>query len=271
MISRALTRRSFLLFATLALYGAALGAQAVPARPDSAGVVVGTVRSWNRGRTVARAIVTLERVEDARTPALVQALSDSTGRFLLRVPASGRYLLLARALHAEASGSTHLPVHVRGGDTVRIDVFIPPYGFDPARRQAQLDTLAENQARWSNHRPAVYRATIGWSCFCLGGGVGEWTLEVGPDSTVVLQTPRDGGPRPPIMSVDSLFEWLKGELRDPDRGVTVRYDAVLGYPADIHTDTIYLFTDSWTRVQLRGVVSVPASKPKRSSRSGARR
>jgi hypothetical protein len=141
-------------------------------------------------------------------------------------------------------------VHVRGGDTLRIDLFVPPYGFDPARQEAELDSLARNRARWHDKAPREYRVTIKWECFCLGGA-GEWTLGVRPETTVVLQKPAGAGGQPPIASIDSLFEWLESEIRDPDRDVEVRYDATFGYPTSIDTDTRSFFTDMWTRVQVR--------------------
>jgi len=44
--------------------------------------------------------------------------------------------------------------------------------------------------------------------------------------------------------------------------VMVRYDAKLGYPREIHTDTRWSITDSWLQTRLDGVhpVTPPGSK-----------
>jgi hypothetical protein len=62
----------------------------------------------------------------------------------------------------------------------------------------------------------------------LGGGAGDWALEVQPETTLVLRRPKYGGDRPPAAKVERLFEWLETELRDPGRTVEVRYDTRLG-------------------------------------------
>jgi hypothetical protein len=237
--------------ALLALQGTALGAQDAIPTADTASVVTGSVRSWRRGTTLANAFVTLELIGSAHAPPRLHATTDSAGRFAVRVPVGGAYLLSVSGTNAEARGPTRMPVHVRGGDTLRVDVFLAPYGFDLARRDAQLDSLARNRERWWSKGPRMYRATVKRDCFCLGGGVGEWTLGVRPETTVVLRKPAGEVGQPPIASIDSLFAWLESEIRDPGRDVEVRYDAALGYPTSIYTDTVSFFTDMWMRVQVR--------------------
>lgn len=97
--------------------------------------------------------------------------------------------------------------------------------------------------------------SITWQCFCLGLGVGEWTLRVRPESTVVLRRPADGGDRPPVANIEAIFDWLEKEIRDHGRRVDARYDTRLGYPRYIDTDTVTFFTDLWTKVEVRWVRS----------------
>lgn len=172
-------------------------------------------------------------------------------------------MLSARAIDVEASGIARVTVRVRAADTTRIDLFVPPRGFDPARRAAQLGELAKHYARWQQRSPAAYRATVKWECFCLGAGVGDWKLEVRPDSTVVLRRPEHAGGDPPIASVEALFEWLETEIRDPGRQVDVRYDAALGYPTHVDTDTVTGFSDMWTKVEVRGLTALRVATPSR--------
>jgi hypothetical protein len=251
VIRRTLGLRSMMSLAFLVLQGAALGAQSEIAIPDSAAVVTGTVRSWRHGTTLANAFITLELVGRVHASSVERATTDSVGRFLTRVPVGGAYLLLAHGTEDGGRGTTRIPVHVRSGDTLRIDLFVPPYGFDPVQRQAQLDSLANHRQRWRNKGHRAYRATINWGCFCLGAGVGEWTLDVRPETTLVLRKPVGEGERPPITSIDSLFTWLEAEMRDPGRTVEVRYDSTLGYPTSIFTDSASFLTDLWTRVKVR--------------------
>ena len=263
VIHRRPKARGLLPLLALALVGVPLGAQAVPAGADSdSGVVMGTVRSWRRDRTVARAKVLLEPVPDSGTSAPIAAWTDSLGHYLVRAKA-GPYLLLSRTMDAEANGIARVTVRVRAGDTARVDLFIPPYGFDPARRAAQLDELARNYARWQQRAPVAYRATLGWGCFCLGVGVGDWRLEVRPETTVVLRRPKYAGDRPPVASVEALFEWLETEIRDPGQRVEVRYDSRLGFPTYIDTDTVNYLTDMWTRVEVRALAAVRGAAPNR--------
>jgi hypothetical protein len=177
----------------------------------------------------------------------------------MRVPDAGEYVLLARATVVEAGGKVRMPVYFRGGDTVRIDLFLPPLGFDAAKRQAQLDELASNHARWLEHGPDAYRVSMKWECFCLDGSVGEWMLETRPETTIVLRRPSRSGAPPPVASVEALFGWLETELRDLRREVDVRYDSALGYPTHVHTDTVSLLTDMWTRVEIRSLKSISST------------
>lgn len=63
-------------------------------------------------------------------------------------------------------------------------------------------------------------------------------------------------------SVDSLFRMAEEAIRDSGEKVMVRYDAKLGYPREIHTDTRWSITDSWLQTRLDGVhpVTPPGSK-----------
>lgn len=247
--------RAALALLALVLHGGTLAAQTTRVDDDTAAVLVGTVRSWLGGRPIGNAYISLESVRSSTGSRSTGVQSDSTGQFVLRSPVGGEYLLLARAMSVEAGGKVRMPVHLGVGDTVRIDLFLPPYDFDPARRQAQLDELAQAHDRWREHGPDAYRASVTWECFCLGLGVGEWMLQVKPETTLVLRRPKDGGDRPPVANIEALFEWLEKEMRDPRRRVEVRYDNRLGYPTDIDTDTVSFLTDMWTKVVVRGVKS----------------
>lgn len=226
-------------------------------------MVTGTVRSWRLGRALPDAFVILEPLDNPHGPMRLGARSDGSGRYLLRVPVGGSYFLLGRAIDAEAGPSARLPVHVRGGDTVRVDLFLPPRGFDPERRQAQLDELAENRRRWWDEKPAAYRATITYECFCLGAGVGEWTVEVRPDRWVVLRKPDGAGTQPPVPTVDDIFAILEPEVGDPSRSVTIRYHPTLGYPTHIDSHPRVPITDAWLRIRVRQLVPIPTSEPER--------
>jgi hypothetical protein len=98
-----------------------------------------------------------------------------------------------------------------------------------------------------------------WECFCLDGSVGEWMLETRPETTIVLRRPSRSGAPPPVASVEALFGWLETELRDPRREVDVRCDSALGYPTHVHTDTVSLLTDMWTRVEIRSLKSISST------------
>ncbi len=244
-------------FIALALHGAALAAQTGRVDEDSGAILVGVVRSLLHGQALPNAFVSLESLRSSNTAARAFARSDSAGHYQIRVPAGGEYLLQAQAMVVEAGGKVRVPVHLRGHDTARIDLFIPPLEFDLARREAQLDELSKARTRWAERGPDAYRVNIHWECFCLGGGAGDWALEVQPETTLVLRRPKYGGDRPPAAKVERLFEWLETELRDPGRTVEVRYDSRLGYPTHIDTDTVFLLTDMWTKVEVLGLRAIP--------------
>lgn len=140
-----------------------------------------------------------------------------------------------------------------------------------AERDSLLTELALNERRWNAARPVRYRARLRRTCaFCQHA-----LFQLVVDAGALVELSDSSGHRVTSLShfqgfsVDSLFRLAEAAIRDSGQRVTVRYDAALGYPREIDTDSRLHVTDSWLRIRLDDLRSVVRQSGGRSGRWSA--
>lgn len=87
-------------------------------------VLRGTVTEATTGQPLLGVLLTVEPAEHVGTPlegsAAINALSDGTGQFAIRMPAAGTYILSAKRIGVQRFRTT--PITVAEGETRRVDV-----------------------------------------------------------------------------------------------------------------------------------------------------
>ena len=230
-----------------------LGAQppAPTDAPGTLGAVEGTARPLLGGVLRGGAYVVLEPLPGRPGTRGRMARTDSLGAFRFDSVAPGAYVLEVTELTI-SSGRGYHPIRVDPGETVRQDVLAAPRGFTPEGRQRQLREFEDSRGDWYGADYLWdYRFTMRVECFCQG--FGSWELEVHGDSATVLRRPLPYLAWPSVRSVDGLFAWIEGQLRDPGREVRVRYHPTHGYPVEVFTNTRFGHTDSWTRYRITAI------------------
>lgn len=248
------TVRRFALLGVLSVIGSMPLAAQSPASAVSSGAVAGVVRGWRDGLSAIGVRVEVQEVPGLRGSTWRHvADTDSTGRFHAMLP-PGRYLIRARDI---GQNPMTIPMFVRPADTVRVALYMGPYGFDIGVRDMQLVELATNRARWNAAAVKSYTAEISRECFCLGSGIGTFMVRVQNGNVVRGADSVAGDEQFLPHTIDTVFDWLEAAMREPDSRTAVQYDPVLGFPISVDSESRSGTTDTWTKWRVRSLTRVP--------------
>ncbi|MES2521626.1 MAG: DUF6174 domain-containing protein [Gemmatimonadota bacterium] len=162
----------------------------------------------------------------------------------------GSYLIRARSFGDMGGGDVGVPLFVGRTDSMSVDVFTLPRGFNMVVRDMQLVQLAANRARWDASAVRSYNADISIECFCFGSGSGP--VEVRDGSPIQRGGVPASGGHSAALTIDMVFDMLDRMIREPSTQTAVQYDPVLGFPVSIHSDMLGL-ADASVRVQVRNL------------------
>ncbi|MCC7052392.1 MAG: hypothetical protein IT355_03935 [Gemmatimonadaceae bacterium] len=110
-------------------------------------------------------------------------------------------------------------------------------GCDPLGSTARVKQFEAAESRWRSAGITSYRYVHSLSCFCVTHGSAEVTVIAGQ---VVRVVSREDGADEPVAyrpAVDSLFAFVRQQLRDDPGHLTVAYDPALGYPRQVKWGT----------------------------------
>lgn len=127
----------------------------------------------------------------------------------------------------------------------------------------QRGLLEQNLALWSRKGPGSYRFTITRSCECIPEMTGPVVIEV-VNGQVDDRRYATGGAVSPqyddlFRPIPGLFELIGLALDSPAAAVSVRYDAVYGYPASIQIDWVAGVADDEVSYRVDDFAPLPDS------------
>ena len=123
--------------------------------------------------------------------------------------------------------------------------------------------LERNRDRWRAQRLADYVVQYQLGCFCAVDVAEPVLLTVRGGGLVAVARVSDGHPVDPsgwegrYYTVEELFALIADSQREGAAEVRVRYDAELGYPADVYLDPVAGIADDERSFELRGLARLP--------------
>lgn len=123
------------------------------------------------------------------------------------------------------------------------------------------------QAKWQKKRPQHYAYTLQRSCFCIeeyrkpieirvfGNKVQQATLQ--PEGT-----PLSAERKSEAMTVEDLFRMIREAIANKSASVTVKYDAIYGFPTSISIDRSLMIADEEIYLSASNFKIASGLKPK---------
>lgn len=127
----------------------------------------------------------------------------------------------------------------------------------PLEDGERLRLLNEAEARWSGSGIRSYNVQYTVSCFCRYRGAIDLTVVNGVIVRAHVRSESADAPPDNFKAIDSLFAFVRRELRDDPTHLRVTFDRVLGYPREIDWRTPendaggYIGADSLVPVMIR--------------------